>query len=54
MSAIARATGISKRWLEMVRNGLIARPGIQHLEALARYYGYEIRPVKVESDREAA
>lgn len=54
MAVIARATGVSKRWLEMMRSGLIPKPGIQHLESVARHYGYEVRPVKVSTDREAA
>lgn len=54
MTVIARATGVSKRWLEMVRGGLIPKPGIQNLETVARHYGYEVRPVKIVTDREAA
>lgn len=42
MTAVARATGISKRWLEMMRAGEIDKPGVPHLERLARHYGYRI------------
>lgn len=42
MTAVARATGISKRWLEMMRAGEIDKPGVPHLERLAQHYGYRI------------
>ncbi len=53
MAEVAKATGVSKRWLEMMRAGAIPKPGVPHVDAIARHFGYELRAVP-SSDREAA
>lgn len=42
LADVARATGISRRWLDMMRAGEIAKPGLPHLERLAAHYGYRL------------
>ena len=42
MADVARATGISRRWLDMMRAGEITKPGLPHLERLAAHYGYRL------------
>lgn len=42
MTKVARETGLSKKWLEMIRAGSIENPGIRNLQMVARYFGHEI------------
>lgn len=49
MTEIARATGVSKRWLELMRAGDIPKPGIENLEAVVAYFGHRIVVVPVPS-----
>lgn len=42
LADVARATGISRRWLDMMRAGEISKPGLPHLERLAAHYGYRL------------
>jgi hypothetical protein len=37
----------------MMRAGAIPKPGVPHVDAIARHFGYELRAVP-SSDREAA
>jgi hypothetical protein len=39
---IAAKTGVSTRWLFACKAGEILNPTIQHLSAVAAYYGFKI------------
>lgn len=54
MAQIAAATGLSKRWLEMMRSGDIPNPGSASLEKIAAYYGHEFQAVPIASAQQAA
>lgn len=36
-AAVAQATGLSKRWVEYVRDGTVDNPGVKNLMALKSY-----------------
>ena len=40
---LADETGLSERWLFMLRDNQIPKPGLPHIETLARRFGYRLR-----------